>query len=98
GRVIGQDLLDAVALPEQADDRGDRDASTRDARHPAHYAVVDSHADGCHVLIIARPEACPPPARLTRAFYTRAGEGNRTLTVSLGKVQDRYGCPAACRS
>ena len=55
-RVLGCDAVRGSALGDQADDRGNRNARSGNARHAAHDPVIGHHALCCHIAQGSRAE------------------------------------------
>jgi hypothetical protein len=47
-RVLRNDAVSGEAVGDEADDRGDRDARARYARHATHDSVIGHHSSGFH--------------------------------------------------
>ncbi len=96
-KTAGRDRKIADALSKLVEDarNGDKDKAATASDGDAQGQSTEGHAEpggtqGARRLSEDQKEREPRPwrYRLTWAFATGAGEGNRTLTVSLGIVQD----------
>ena len=56
-RVLRNDAVSGKALGDEADDRGDRNAGARYARHATHDSVISHHSVGFHEDSVAPTRA-----------------------------------------